>query len=135
LYEEAVTPVQDNKGEYGIMAIYHFVEDLQSDLEAESELRFKRLREASLILRAELSNRVYLCALLRAASGWISDPHLREIAQTYFIALKFMETARDVLIKTLAHPRPEYDHFIVDCMRHSLAAEEQLAQELSMYVM
>jgi hypothetical protein len=88
-------------------------------------------REASLILRAELSTRVFLCSFLRAAAGWRGDPNLRAIAELYYNALDSMEMARDLLTKNLTHSRWEYQPLLLDWLARTLETEDRLGCALT----
>ncbi|MCW5803556.1 MAG: hypothetical protein KIT31_14330 [Deltaproteobacteria bacterium] len=87
-------------------------------------------RSASLVLRAELSTRVFLCAWLRAAARWLEAPTLLEVAARYYDALEAMETSRDLLAKCVAHPRPAYQSILLARLGVAIAVEEQLASSL-----
>jgi hypothetical protein len=134
LYEEATHPVVDDRGEFGIAALQTFCERLKPVLVAEpGEEGLARRQEASLLLRAELSSRVYLCAFLRAASGWIGDTFLRAEAGAYYDSLFHMEAARDALTKSLTHFRPEYSPYILALLKRMVESEDRLAAVLSIY--
>lgn len=127
IYYEATASRADSNCFYGIAAFERLYEEMKFALECPSDERFDFTREVSLLLRAELSARVYLCALLRAAAGWLKSPHLGEQASSYYQSLRHMEMARDVLTKSLTRPRPEYNQYILNCLSQSVGAEERLA--------
>jgi hypothetical protein len=133
LFLEATTATFDSRCEYGLPAMRRFCEELKQVLTWWPDERFDYVREASLLLRSELSARVYLCALLRASAGWIKEARLYEEARVYYEALRHMEMARDILIKSLARPRPEYAEIIISSLEHSVVAEERLAACLEPY--
>lgn len=87
-------------------------------------------RELSLLLRSELSTRVFLCSFLHAAAGWRVDPSLRDTARQYYDALRSMQMARDLLVKNLTHPRLEYTTLASDELASTISAEEWLARSL-----
>lgn len=115
---------EDDEGRFGLGAMRAFALSLASDTTVETA------RRASLLLRAEHASRVQLCALLRAASEWLGAPPLRRIADRYQQRLRAMELARDVLTKSLRHPRMEYRRFVLDRLSDAADAEEQLLAEL-----
>lgn len=116
-------------GRHGIAALRRFQHELQLDGARDRDL----LRIASLVLRAELSTRVFLCAWLRAVASWLGAPSLWAAAATYHKALGAMQVARDLLTKSLAHPRPGYVPILFDRLAESVVAEEQLSAELEQY--
>jgi hypothetical protein len=95
-------------------------------IELERDLSFETARDAALLLRTELSARIYLCAFLRAVSGWLGDPAIHRAADDYHVRLGAMALARDVLTKSLRQPRPEYRRFVLDRMREAIEGEEAL---------
>jgi hypothetical protein len=117
------------EGHAGIDALRRFRAELGAELGAGARDP-DRARIASLVLRAELSTRVFLCAWLRAAAGWLGAAGLREAARRYYEALGAMQTARDLLAKSLAHPRAAYRAIVLDRLADALVAEEQLASVL-----
>jgi hypothetical protein len=129
LHGEATTTITDANGTYGPGAIATFRQRLQRDLTS-SRPSFKNFRQHSLLLRIEISSRVYLSALLRMASRWIDNPLLHRKATQYASSLTYMQKGRDVLIKALRQPRPEYAAYILDCLTEAFAAEERLAEYL-----
>lgn len=116
-------------GRLGIAALRRFQHELRHDGLQDRD----RVRVASLVLRAELSTRIFLCAWLRAASNWLSAPTLRTAAASYHDALGAMQIARDLLAKSLTHPRLAYYPIIFDHLTESVIAEERLAAILEQY--
>jgi hypothetical protein len=133
IFLRANTTTTDEHGEYGLTAIKSFTRELIVAADASPAQRFRFFREASLLLRAELSARVYFCALLRAASVWLKDPQLKEEANEYYASLRHMESARDVLTKSLRQFRAVYSDYLLECLRLALAAEERFGTYLSRY--
>jgi len=133
IFLRANTITADERGEYGLTAMKSFIRELTVAAGASPSERFRFFREASLLLRTELSARVYFCALLRAASVWLKDPQLKLEANEYYSSLRHMESARDVLTKSLRQFRAVYSDYLLACLRLSLAAEERLGTYLSRY--
>lgn len=88
-------------------------------------------RSASLTLRAELSARVYLCALLRTAARELQDDIVASEVDRFLERLRHLEAARDVLCKSVAMPRPEYAACVLDDLAAALDAERRLAEALA----
>lgn len=83
--------------------------------------------KAALVLRTEVSARVYLCTLLQACAGWIHSATLREAVVRYSASLSHLEMARDVLIKAMAFKDcPIYRACIVDALTSFLSEEKQI---------
>ena len=129
LYSEATTTTTDANGTYGPGAFTTFRQHLQRDL-ANSPPLFENIRQYSLLLRTEISSRVYLSALLRMASHWTDNPVLYREATQYASSLAYMQNGRDILIKALRHPRPEYAAYILDCLSRAFSAENRLMEYL-----
>lgn len=129
LRREAVEGVEDARGRYGLAALAAFRAEADAALAAGPPRGF--LRTASLLLRAELGSRVYLCALLAAAARWTGCAGLAREAAAYHRALREMEVARDVLAKSLAGFRPAYAPFVSGCLARAAAAEDRLAETLA----
>ena len=104
LYREASSVTVDAGGEYGIAVMQKFCDNLSQALREGPSESDSYTREASLLLRAELSVRVYFCALLQVAARWIGDKQLCEEAYTYYNSLEHMEAARNILIKNVLFP-------------------------------
>ncbi len=131
LLEEATAEAADERGVYGIAAARRFRREVSEALAAGGEERFVRARAYSLLLRAELSSRVFFCALLRAAAGWVGEPELRREADTFYAGLRHIEAARDVLIKCLAFYREEYAEYVNERLSRWEREERRLAGRLS----
>jgi hypothetical protein len=80
----------------------------------------------ALVLRAELSSRRYLCALLGNAVRLAGLPALVADVDRYQDGLRHLQAARDVQIKTLRAARAAYDAYVLDRCRDALANEERL---------
>jgi hypothetical protein len=124
-WSESVLRELLGEGHVGIAALRRFRHDLH-----DSPVDPDQARIASLVLRAELSTRVFLCAWLRATAGWLGAPLLREAAEHYYEALGAMQLARDLLAKITSHPRTAYRVVVLDRLTDSIAGEEQLALAL-----
>ncbi|HEX8451656.1 MAG TPA: hypothetical protein VF647_06145 [Longimicrobium sp.] len=130
LRREALEDREDAAGRYGPGALDAFRRELEEGWAAGAPPR-ALLRTASLLLRAELGSRVYLCALLSAVGRWTGCQRLTGEAAVYHRSLREMEVARDVLAKALAGFRPEYARFLGGCLARAAAAEERLAAFLA----
>lgn len=124
LYQDATDGNGAGPDRYGIDALSELARWLTAGSGA---------REASLLLRAELSTRVYLCAYFLSAARTLDDPLLSAATGIYYRALGHMEAARDVLTKSLAHPGAEYDAFVGRRLASAVAAEYALAEVLQAY--
>jgi hypothetical protein len=88
-------------------------------------------RCASLLLRTELSSRLYLTAFLRAAAHWLDEPILAYETDRYCKRLGHLQSATDTLAKTVVRPRPEYDAHILRHLELALAAESALGEAVA----
>lgn len=131
LHEEATVSRTDGLAMHGIAALWRLRQELAESLAGPSDQRFRSAREASLLLRAELSSRVYLCAFLRAAAGWMGRDRLREEAGVYYEELRAMEMVRDILTKSLTQFRPDYVALMTEWLAQAIRAEERLARYLA----
>lgn len=130
LVEEATTSLVDEHAHYGIAAICQLKDDLSKEISGPEDERRLALRQASLVLRAELSARVYLCALLEACAGWTSNVRLQCAVRIYSAALWHLEMARDITIKEIVRPCPLYRAYISDRLSSFIAAERRLIRIL-----
>lgn len=130
IYYEATKRQQDENGSYGIDEIRRFLIQLERELVSEPDLRFDRLRTASLLIRSELSSRVYFAELLSVAAGWTGIKELRTLAYRYLNGLRAMELGRDLLIKTMAHPSAAYDRVALTQLKKSAENELRMAESL-----
>ncbi len=135
LRDEMATPRSDTRGEYGIQALRKFQQWLEGKLAAPltNEETVEVRRGASLLLRPELSSRLYLGVFLRNAAHLTGDAELQAEVATYRTKLGHMQAAMDVLAKTIRVRRPEYDAFIRDQLARACANEERLLAALSRY--
>lgn len=123
LSAEAVHDVVRDGVAYGPAAMSGFIDALaQGAIGA---------REASLLLRAELGARVYLCPFLGEAARRVGDRTLAHDAAHYADGLRAMELARDVLAKSLAHPMPRLTRFVLDRLREARDGECRLIERLA----
>ncbi len=90
-------------------------------------------RAASLRLRAELGSRAYMVALLRFAGQSFGDALLLSELERYVGGLHALADARDLLIKSLALPRPQYGRLIGASLERAARAEQRLAAVLEPY--
>jgi hypothetical protein len=127
LCSEASTTTTDGNGMYGPGALATFRQQLEEDL-ADPRHPFDDIRQYGLLLRIELSSRVYLIALLQMASHWIGNPVLHRKVTQYASSLNYMQRGRDILIKSLRHQRPEYAAYILECLSRAFAAEGRLIE-------
>jgi hypothetical protein len=114
----------------GLNSFTHFIKGLEQHFQSRGDERWLRLREDCLLLRAELSSRVYFVSFLRAAAGWLQESDLKTCARNYSRHLNYWEMARDVLIKTMVHPNPNYDHFILQNLALAWDREQDLLRNL-----
>jgi pimeloyl-[acyl-carrier protein] synthase len=133
LHHEATTATADGTGEYGIGALHQLQREFELALAGEAAEYLDWARQVSLLLRVELSSRVFLCALLRAVAVWTKDVRLREEVATYYADLRAMEMSRDILTKSLRRPRPGYLSCASDWLAAATVAEERLAAFLDTY--
>jgi hypothetical protein len=127
LYDEMATPRTDERGEYGIEALRKLRRWLEDRLGTES---VAARRGASLLLRPELTSRLYLGVFLRNAAHWLGDTALQDEVERYRQDLGHLQAAMDVLTKTVRTRRPEYDDFIRDQLGRACANEERLLAAL-----
>lgn len=132
LYDEMATPRADERGEYGIAALRKFRCWLEGHLGGGEESVPVR-RGASLLLRPELTSRLYLGVLLRNAAHLVGDGELAEEVEIYRRDLGHLQAAMDVLTKTIRTRRPEYDDFIRDQFARACENEERLLEALARY--
>lgn len=83
-------------------------------------------RWASLVLRAELSPRVYTSILLRSAARFLADPLLADYAARYTIAIDRIGHARDLLVKQCVRPSPYIERYARDEIRAGAAVLDEL---------
>ncbi len=135
LYAEMVQPAVDGRGEYGHAAFQRFLGLLEEKLEqrSSSDKNFMFRRAACLLLRSELTSRLYFCAFLRGAAHWLAEQQLSSEAESYLRSLGHIQGVMDVLAKTLKRRRPEYGDFIRRHLRQAIEAEEHLAKVISSY--
>jgi len=135
LQEEMACRRADERGEYGIEALRKFrgwiEEQLAGPPDAPESLAARR--GASLLLRPELSSRLYLGVFLRNAAHLTADEELRGEVERYRAGLGHLQAATDVLTKTIRTRRPEYDDFIRDQLARACENEERLLDALSRY--
>ncbi len=131
LLKEARTSTQSADVIFGLEAVRHLVREFSSCDCGNLEQRELRFQQASLLLRAELSSRVYLCSLLQACATWMHDPIADRAIFRYSASLSNLEMSRDMLIKAMRRESiPIYRACIAEGLTAFLAAEERLLQIL-----
>jgi hypothetical protein len=131
LWEEMATPRADERGSYGIDALREFRRRLEEGLDGEDSVPLRR--GASLLLRPELTSRLYLGVFLRNAAHLLRDEALKTEVERYREALGHLQSAADALTKTVRTRRPEYDAFIRDHFARACGNEERLLDALRAY--
>ena len=131
LYDEMATPRSDERGEYGIAALRKFQGWIEERLGGGESIAARR--GASLLLRPELSSRLYLGVFLRNAAHLLGDDELRGEVERYRTRLGHWQSAMDALTKTVRTRRPEYDDFIRDQLARACGNEERLLEALARY--
>ena len=135
LWEEMAGRQADERGEYGIAALGKFrgrITELLAGLPDAPEGIAAR-RGASLLLRPELSSRLYLGVFLRNAAHLTGDGELGGAVERYRAGLGHLQAATDVLTKTIRTRRPGYDEFIREQLARACENEERLLDALSRY--
>jgi hypothetical protein len=130
LLDEMATPRADEHGEYGIQALRKFQGWLEERLSGPDGESLAARRGASLLLRPELSSRLYLGVFLRNAAHMTGDGELQKEVERYRRDLGYLQMAMDVLTKTIRTRRREYDDFIRDQLARACANEERLLEAL-----
>jgi hypothetical protein len=133
LYDEMVTPRRDERGEYGIQALRAFEGWLDERLAGPPDESLAARRGASLLLRPELTSRLYLGVFLRNAAHLLGDAALKTEVERYRVNLGHLQAAMDVLTKTVRARRPEYDDFILRHFARACDNEERLLAALAPY--
>ena len=134
LYEEMATPPADERGEYGFRALLKFnrwLEGLGGLVDEAADVAARR--GASLLLRPELTSRLYLGVFLRNAVHLLGDTGLKTVVERYRGDLGHLQAAMDVLTKTVRTRRPEYDAFIREHFAQACENEERLLDALAPY--
>jgi hypothetical protein len=90
-------------------------------------------RRLSLLLRAELSSRAYVAALLEAASSMLGDGLLAGSLDRLFRGLDRAGEARDLLIKHCVRPDPLYRRTIIEDLEAAATDLAALAPLLVAY--
>jgi hypothetical protein len=133
LQDEMATPRMDERGEYGLQALRRFEGWLDERLAGPAEESLAARRGASLLLRPELTSRLYLGVFLRNAAHLLGDAALKEEVERYRADLGHLQAALDVLTKTIRTRRPEYDDFIRRHLGRARENEERLLAALAPY--
>ena len=89
--------------------------------------RVESRRRAALILRTEVSNRVFLARLFSEAAGRLGEPLLRAEADIWARNLTSMVAARDLLIKSLRQWRSDYQAIWIHHLEKGEASEYRMA--------
>lgn len=90
-------------------------------------------RRSSLILRAELSAKIYNLCLIEAAACLLGDALLAQALQPWRSGLTRLAHARDLLIKQIASPSSLYLRLIGEDLLAAAAAQEDLATLVGAY--
>lgn len=90
-------------------------------------------RRLSLILRAEVSARLYRGRLLALAAHRLQDDWLHFEADRQWDVLQQLALARDLLAKAVVLPRPEYFRIAGSALVQAAAAERTLKEALVAY--
>lgn len=133
LYDEMATPHRDERGECGIGALARFCEWIEESIAATGPETIHARRVGSLLLRPELSSRLYLCVFLRNAAHFLGDDELGAEGDRYRERLGHLQAAMDGLTKTVRSRRREYDRFFLDQLGRARRNEEALLESLSRY--
>jgi len=129
---EAGEDTRHPAGRCGPGALHAFGDHLERLL-ADPDGEIAARRDAVLLLRPELSSRLYFCAFLRCAAAELGDPLLATTERRYRDRLGHLQAAIDVLTKTLRTGRAVYDAFAVDQFRSFVECEAQALADLSWY--
>jgi hypothetical protein len=130
LCAEATSGGSDARGEYGIDALLTLERECRQAGEDSAAGRFTWARQASLLLRAELSSRFFLRVLVRTVALWTADLALRRAAEDYDEALYALEKARDLLVKSLRRPELTCLPWVSHQLRGAWTAESRLAGQI-----
>jgi hypothetical protein len=134
LIDEAASDVVDSRCSTGFSAFAAFIDRVAASFDEEAASGGERaaLRcRSSLLLRAEISARVYLGALLRAAVRWVCDPALRTAADRFTASVRDLERARDLLVKSVPRGRPDYGRCALVHLRCAFDAELEAAAAIA----
>ncbi|HEY0512824.1 MAG TPA: hypothetical protein VGH73_13020 [Thermoanaerobaculia bacterium] len=135
LYDEMAVPRADARGEYGIAALRKFRRWLENRLAEppDTAASLAARRGASLLLRPELSSRLYLGVFLRNAAHLLGDGELQAEVERYRAGLGHLQGVMDVMTKTVRTRRPEYDDFIRIHFARACENEERLLGALARF--
>lgn len=133
LWDEMATPRMDDRGEHGIQALRKFEAWLDDQLTGPPDASLAARRGGSLLLRPELTSRLYLGVFLRNAAHLLRDEALKKEVERYRVDLGHLQAAMDVLTKTIRTRRPEYDDFIRHHLGRARENEERLLAVLAHY--
>jgi hypothetical protein len=133
LSTEAGRSSKDLAGDYGLAAWRLFAIALERCLASRTHAGNEWLRQASLLLRVELSARVFLCAFLKAAATWTDGAFSAQPVEKYYAELRHFEIARDVLTKSLTHFKDEYAPWILKNLAAGIEADYRLADHLQQF--
>lgn len=109
------------------------IERLEDALGAPGEDGWFARRAASLRLRAEISPRAYMIALLQFAGQALGDTLLLAETGRYTAGVLRLVEARDVLVKSLALNRQQYARIVAAALADGARAERRLASALEPY--
>lgn len=134
LLEEASTDGEEAQGHFGLGAFSDFIDQVALAFDTSAGVPPERAswrRQASLVLRAEISARVYLYALLCTAARWTGERVVQACADRFGSCLRDLEQARDILTKSVPRERPEYGPYVVTRLRRAFGCELASATALA----
>lgn len=134
LLEEAATGGEEAQGHFGFGAFADFIDQVALAFDSSAGEPSERAlwrRQASLVLRAEISARVYLYALLCTAARWTGERVVQACADRLGSCLRDLEQARDVLTKSVPRERPEYGPYVGTRLRRAFGGELASATALA----
>jgi len=133
LYGDMATARRDEAGQYGLDALRAFHARLLEGLDGNEAETIEVRRGACLLLRPELSSRLYLGVALRTAAHHVGDEALAEKVALYRQRLGHFQAVTDCLAKTIRLRRPEYDAFLRHHLRALVDNEAFLLEALAPY--
>lgn len=133
LWRELTEDREDERARYGLRAMSAFVTHLESTLGGAQPAAagIEERRRLSLLLRSELSSRLFLGVFLRNAAHLLGGEREQAAVASYRARLGHLQAALDGLTKTVRTYRPEYDRFVFRELALALANEHELADVLA----
>lgn len=130
--QQARATTTSSMGSCGSAAQTRFWQGLEAVLGSSRPMLDER-RRAILILRPELTSRLYLCSFLLRAGHVLDDPALEASVRRYRQELGYLQSAIDVLTKTLRVRRAQYDDLVLRHVERFQASEERIVDDLSWF--